>query len=1292
MKLSGKNKDKKDKTKIINEKPIDFDNKYIYCKYDKENNNLNNLYSKEINPEKVYIVNKKNYEDVIKNLKLNSNKKIDLLFYSSKEEIIKLISNRIEFVVLKEIFIKDIDKFAKFKNKKHVDIYKDKDIFFLLLEKNQILKLKHLHKENNEIKEDKNKSNLIGIKASDNYELIIKKLILLYAFEKEFYKIITKSIEDEYDFKNYLLINKNIIDKFKQKYDYLKIKEILDKNKNNLSYKGYLKNISEFIKNNEIMNIIKINLNQNSDTKIFEDENNFIPKINKISDSFQYPYDFIIFPKTLFDLFYDDFNHSKKQFEDFRYNILIGDNLLFIQDSKYKNIFHTYKFIVNDNENNNLDMVCSFKYDNELMFYEEVENHIKGKGLENYLNERKLEIKNELNQNIDLISNNKKIGECLVYKQIKIEIINENIIEDEVTKSEKFINKYNDLIKEIKNLESSNLNISNINEIENNINNLKIIKGFIIFEPILKYILDDLFNFPQIEKLKSLPMDENYIQQKNEIIKNILSHSKTNEYNEPVKPLGEKDFSEMMNLKIFLSFINIDLMNAINKQEDIDKEFWLFKNNDLYFAYCKYSKRLFKLNFDSDNKFTITEPFNKNKPENILIYLKKLVNDEETKSNLIKTKLKNITKFEYYYLVNQEWIEQFKLFYNYKKIKKNINSGDDKLQKYLKNLSELPQELSDSQRLIPEPFIFQYIQGIIPNKIQIINKELFESICKEIISNKNSISECIYKVAFADNKIFIQSNSSQQLYYIYSMINSYYVIDSIINLNNLDGLTNLLNTSENNQTLEEFLLNKYNIDFSNINPQILLDENLNNFGDFYNMKIRNDIIKDEPNHTLGLQNIGATCYMNATIQCLCHIRNIKNYFLNRQKVYEDINNKNCPLTFEFYKVINNLWKKSFGGKKYYTPTDFKEIISQMNPLFQGIAANDSKDLIIFLFETMHSEINKPEYQNYQTENILNNQELSAFRNDYYSKNNSLFSRTFYFEQQGELKCLNCQYHKLSYTIYNIIIFPLEKVREYMVKTHPNGFFSVNLEDCFEHYQENEILFGSNQIYCNCCNQMANASNGNKLFTAPDVMTIVLNRGKGLEFDVNFEYPLRINIDKFILDKNCINNDYELICVLTHIGPSGMAGHFIAICKSLNDNKWYIYNDAQVDECIDPRNTNNKIIEGLPYVLFYQRFDRNLNKNNENIQPNEINKNNIPPNGNMLTLYFNYNDKEFYIDIDKSSTVKQIIKDLSKKYGIKKNSSLYMTEGNQFNRLDDKKKIKDFPNIKNETKLTILDNE
>ena len=61
--------------------------------------------------------------------------------------------------------------------------------------------------------------------------------------------------------------------------------------------------------------------------------------------------------------------------------------------------------------------------------------------------------------------------------------------------------------------------------------------------------------------------------------------------------------------------------------------------------------------------------------------------------------------------------------------------------------------------------------------------------------------------------------------------------------------------------------------------------------------------------------------------------------------------------------------------------------------------------------------------------------------------------------------------------------------------------------------------------------MGNASNGNKLSTIPEIMTIVLIRGNGIEFDVNFEYPLKINIDKYVFDKDCKNNDYELICVL-----------------------------------------------------------------------------------------------------------------------------------------------------------------
>ena len=344
----------------------------------------------------------------------------------------------------------------------------------------------------------------------------------------------------------------------------------------------------------------------------------------------------------------------------------------------------------------------------------------------------------------------------------------------------------------------------------------------------------------------------------------------------------------------------------------------------------------------------------------------------------------------------------------------------------------------------------------------------------------------------------------------------------------------------------------------------------------------NKIILREVNHCLGLENIGSTPYMNATIQCLCHILKLKNYFINRQLVYQDINGKLCPLTLEFYKIVNHLWKDSYKGRKYYTPTDFKNIISEMNPLFKGIVAYDPEDLILFLYETMHQEINKP--NQYKPNNNYNNDELQMFRNNFYSKNSSFLIKAFYFEQQSDLKCLNCQFSKTSYNISNILVFPLEKVHEYLCKKNSKGFPSVTLDNCFENYQEPEILSGMNQIYCNNCRRQANASTRNRIFTSPEVMTIILNRGKGLEFNFEFEYPLNLDLDKFLQDKNS-NNKYELISVLTHIGPSGIAGHFIAFCKSPVNDKWYCYNDSDVQEVADPRIDNNDQILNL-YHMFY----------------------------------------------------------------------------------------------------------
>ena len=211
----------------------------------------------------------------------------------------------------------------------------------------------------------------------------------------------------------------------------------------------------------------------------------------------------------------------------------------------------------------------------------------------------------------------------------------------------------------------------------------------------------------------------------------------------------------------------------------------------------------------------------------------------------------------------------------------------------------------------------------------------------------------------------------------------------------------------------------------------------------------------------------------------------------------------------------------------------------MNLLFKDLLEEDIKDLIIFIYETMHNEINNPAPYN-ETYNYFNDQDLLVFRNNYYSNNSSFLIKTFYFEQQNEIRCMKCNFSKTSYNISNIIIFPLEKVREYLEKKN-FGFISVTLEDCFENYQEPEMQFGQNQIYCNYCNRLSNAITANKIFTSPEVLTIILYRG---EFNVSFEYPLFIDIGKYIMDKSQKNNKYELICVLAHLGPSRKSGKIL----------------------------------------------------------------------------------------------------------------------------------------------------
>ena len=107
-----------------------------------------------------------------------------------------------------------------------------------------------------------------------------------------------------------------------------------------------------------------------------------------------------------------------------------------------------------------------------------------------------------------------------------------------------------------------------------------------------------------------------------------------------------------------------------------------------------------------------------------------------------------------------------------------------------------------------------------------------------------------------------------------------------------------------------------------------------------------------------------------------------------------------------------------------------------------------------------------------------------------------------------------------------------------------------------------------------------------LVTRPEILILLLNRGKGIEFNVKINFNYEFNLFNYIQYNNS-GYDYKLIGVITHMGESGMGGHFIAYCCDPLFEKWYKYNDAIVSEVVDFQ--NEVINYAMPYLLFYQKF-------------------------------------------------------------------------------------------------------
>ena len=424
--------------------------------------------------------------------------------------------------------------------------------------------------------------------------------------------------------------------------------------------------------------------------------------------------------------------------------------------------------------------------------------------------------------------------------------------------------------------------------------------------------------------------------------------------------------------------------------------------------------------------------------------------------------------------------------------------------------------------------------------------------------------------------------------------------------------------------LKEFInINSGKGNNSNNNNNI---NNVNNNGkDDKNHDEKYDKLKVQNNRYVfpkkGLRNIGTTCYMNATLQCLLHVSDLVVYFIDEypkdQKTLLDIN-KTAPtrgeLSRAFYNLVkgvceseNNMLKskklnpstdnKGFNSnfnflglfnndRKYnnnsysneFSPDEFKRTLGLHNPQFRNFEANDSKDLILYLLQTLHEELNYFGNKNQRLKFLPNQYDLyqtyTHFFSNYNANNFSKISLLFYGTYINITKCLKC-----NKVLYNFQKFEFISFGMYYYNRR-----TFNLIDGFKDNSKTGRLTGDNKFFCNFCNKLQEAETTCKIFEPPKYLLINIDYGKNKIYQPSsIEFDDIIDITKFVSFDYKQKIKYQISGVCTHYGYSGRYGHYVAFCKN-RENKWYEFNDSSCYEC--KKSDANR---GSPYLLLYERI-------------------------------------------------------------------------------------------------------
>ncbi|KAL7712531.1 Ubiquitin carboxyl-terminal hydrolase [Entamoeba marina] len=171
----------------------------------------------------------------------------------------------------------------------------------------------------------------------------------------------------------------------------------------------------------------------------------------------------------------------------------------------------------------------------------------------------------------------------------------------------------------------------------------------------------------------------------------------------------------------------------------------------------------------------------------------------------------------------------------------------------------------------------------------------------------------------------------------------------------------------------------------------------------------------------GLQNLGNTCFMNSSIQCLIHTKPLVEFFFNNN--WQNQINKDNPLGTggKLANAWSELVKKYWDEKACISPANFKQEVGQFAPQFRGFQQHDSQELMSFVLDGLHEDLNRVIKKPYVEMPDYDGEEESQWAKDewerYKLRNDSIITDSFTGQFKSRVICKVCGRINLRFDPY-----------------------------------------------------------------------------------------------------------------------------------------------------------------------------------------------------------------------------------------------------------------------------------